>query len=125
MSAGKKNVLLIGIDPKLVDFTPFPGFTAEKVLAALDVEQKLLIELGYSPQVCHTDLGKTAEAVVTERLSRGQFDCVLIGNGVRSSPANFLLFERLVNAVHAHAPAAKVCFNTGPGDTVAAIQRWL
>ena len=33
-------------------------------------------------------------------------------------------FERLVNAVHESAPRAKICFNTNPGDTAEAIQRW-
>jgi hypothetical protein len=44
---------------------------------------------------------------------------------VRAVPRNLLLFEKLLNVVHAHAPQAKLCFNTNPGDTAEAVQRWL
>jgi hypothetical protein len=36
-----------------------------------------------------------------------------------------LLFERLVNVVHALAPNARIGFNTKPTDTVDAVQRCL
>jgi hypothetical protein len=36
-----------------------------------------------------------------------------------------LLFEKLINPVHARAPNAKICFNTTPSDTVEAVQRWV
>ena len=49
---------------------------------------------------------------------------MLIGAGVRLDPDAFIVFERLVNAVHAAAPAAKICFNTNPSDTAEAVKRW-
>ena len=55
----------------------------------------------------------------------GGYPAVMIGAGVRTDPAQFLLFERLLNLVHAAAPAAKLCFNTSPDSTLAAIRRWL
>ncbi len=72
-----------------------------------------------------TDAGETAERVVTARLEQEPYDCVVIGAGVRTFPEHFLLFEKLINAVHKSAPTAKICFNTRPGDTAAAVQRWL
>jgi hypothetical protein len=51
-------------------------------------------------------------------------DVVLIGAGVRKDEEHFLVFERLVNVVHEHAPHARMAFNTGPTDSAAAIQRW-
>jgi hypothetical protein len=39
--------------------------------------------------------------------------------------ANFILFEKLVNVVHADAPNAKIIFNTLPNDTDEAVKRWL
>ncbi|MFT5597518.1 MAG: hypothetical protein ACI823_000591, partial [Chitinophagales bacterium] len=36
-----------------------------------------------------------------------------------------LLFEALVNIMHQHVPKAKICFNTGPLDSVDAVQRWV
>jgi hypothetical protein len=75
--------------------------------------------------MCLTDFGETAEAVVQSQLNQKQFDCILIGAGIRTIPSNFLLFEKLINVVHEHAPQAKLCFNIMPGDTAEAVQRWL
>jgi len=75
--------------------------------------------------MCLTDFGETAEAVVRDQLEQKRFDYIVIGAGIRTIAGNFLLFEKLINVVHAHAPQAKLCFNTGPTDTVEAVQRWL
>jgi len=124
----KKSVLVIGLDPTLIDFSQ-PGYAvgmdATKVLAGLQSSEDELTRLGYSVQLCLTDLGETAEAVVQSQLKQKRFDCILIGAGVRTNPRNFMLFEKLVNVVHEHAPQAKLCFNTLPNDTAAAVQRWL
>ncbi len=125
----QKSVLVIGLEPTLVDYShpdhPIPGLDATKVLAALKSSEAELTRLGYSVQMCFTDLGDTAEAVVRSHLKQKRFDCILIGAGVRTIPSNFRLFEKLINVVHEHAPHAKLCFNTTPSDTAAAVQRWL
>ncbi len=126
--ADKKSVLVIGLDPALIDFSRpgyAPGMDATKVLAGLKSSEDELTRLGYSVQMCLTDFGETAEAVVRNRLNQNRFDCILIGAGVRANPSNFLLFEKLINVVHKHAPQAKICFNTLPNDTAAAVKRWL
>ncbi len=124
----QKSVLVIGLDPALIDFSRpgyAPGMNAAKVLAGLKSSDEELTRLGYSVQLCLTDFGETAEAVVQSRLAENRFDCILIGAGVRTNPNNFLLFEKLINVVHEHAPQAKLCFNTLPSDTAAAVKRWL
>ena len=126
--ADNKRVLVIGLDPTLIDFSQpgyAPGMDAPKVLAGLKSSEEELTRLGYSVQMCLIDFGETAEAVVRSQLKRKRFDCILIGAGVRTNPSNFLLFEKLVNVVHESAPQAKLCFNTLPSDTAAAVQRWL
>ena len=124
----QKNVLVIGLDPALIDFSQ-PGYAAGmnaiKVLAGLRSSEEELTQLGYRVQLCLTDFGETAEAVVQRRLAENMFDCILIGAGVRTNPNNFLLFEKLINVVHKHAPQARICFNTLPNDTAAAVKRWL
>jgi len=124
----KKSVLVIRLDPTLIDFSQ-PGYAAgmdaTKVLAGLKASEDELARLGYSVRMCLIDFGETAEAVVQSQLQQKRFDCILIGAGVRTNPSNFLLFEKLVNVVHEHAPQAKLCFNTMPNDTAAAVQRWL
>ncbi len=126
--ADKKSVLVIGLDPSLIDFSQpgyAPGMDAKKVLAGLKSSEDELTRLGYSVQMCLTDFGETAEAVVQRVLKQKPFDCILIGAGVRSNPSNFILFEKLINVVHEHAPQAKLCFNTLPTDTAAAVKRWI
>ena len=122
--AGKK-VLLIGLDPKVVDYTKWPGLTAEKLKAGSKAGIATLASKGYDASTCFIDHGETAEATVTDALSTTRYECILIGAGVRVDPAEFLLFERLINVILRHAPSARVCFNTGPGDTVEAIERWV
>jgi hypothetical protein len=121
----RKRVLVIGLEPTLVDFSLVPDMNAEKVLTALKADQATLNALGYDTQLCLTDLGSTAEAVVSRKLSESEFDCILIGAGIRTLPMYFLLFEKLINVVHQNAPEAKLCFNTKPGDTAEAVQRWV
>ena len=125
----EKSVLVIGLDPTLIDFSSpnyaVTGMDATKVLAGLKSSEDELTSLGYSVQMCLTDFGETAEAVVQSRLKLKRFDCILIGAGIRAVPSNFMLFEKLINVVHEHAPQAKICFNTKPSDTAEAVQRWL
>jgi hypothetical protein len=126
--ADKKSVLVVGLDPALIDFsTPgwAPGMTADKVLAGIKSSEEELIRLGYTVQTCMHDFGETAETVVRTQLQQKPFDCVLIGAGVRTNPSNFFLFEKLINVVHEHAPRAKICFNQLPADIGASVQRWI
>ena len=126
--ADQKSVLVIGLDPALIDFSKpgyAPGMDATKVLAGLKSSEDELTRLGYSVQMCLIDFGETAEAVVQSQLKRRRFDCILIGAGVRANPSNFLLFEKLINVVHEHAPHAKICFNQLPSDIAAAVKRWV
>ena len=124
----KKSVLVVGLDPALIDFSDPgypPGMNKEKVLAGVKSSEEQLTRLGYGVQTCLTDFGETAEAVVRGQLRQKRFDCVMIGAGVRTNPSNFILFEKLVNVVHEHAPQAKLCFNQLPSDIPEAVKRWL
>src|SRR3954453_4458310 len=114
----QKCVLLIGIDPTLVKFNPAGGRTAQQVTAAGASANERLNALGYDVQNCVVDLGETAEAVVLKTLVEHTFDCIMIGGGILALPENTPLFEKIINAVHQHAPSAKLCFNTNPNDTV-------
>lgn len=122
----KKRVLLIGIDPALVDFSrSTAGRTVEGVTAAGNAAVAQLQSLGYEVQNCLIDLGETAAAVVVQALMERPVDCILIGAGIRGLPQHTLLFEQVINAIHQHAPTAKLCFNTNPNDTAEAVLRWI
>jgi len=124
----KRSVLVVGLDPTLIDFSQPgypPGMSTTKVLAGIKSSEDELTRLGYSVQTCLTDFGETAETVDQNQLKQKRFDCVLIGAGVRTNPNNFMLFEKLINVVHEHAPQAKLCFNQLPSDIAEAVKRWL
>jgi hypothetical protein len=123
----RARVLLVGLEPEIVDYSksPVPGLTAAKVRAAVEADSAKLESLGYSVKSLYVDDGKTAEATLIEALETG-YDCIMIGAGLRIVPPYFLLFEKLINVVHRHAPAStKLCFNTNPADTADAVQRWV
>jgi hypothetical protein len=123
--AARRSILLVGVDPELVDFRTLPDPDAARVGLSREAIDAELRALGFAVDRCVIDLGATAEARVKEALEEGDFDCVMIGAGVRVVPANFLLFERVLNVVHRYAPRAVICFNTNPGDTVEAARRAL
>ena len=123
--ANPKRVLFVGLHPSVVDFSKYPGLSPEKLRAALEADRAKLGELGYAVDICFTDRGETAEQTLTEALATQSYACVMIGAGVRGDPETFLLFETLINVFHRHAPGAKICFNTGPTDSAAAVRRWV
>ena len=117
----KKSVLLVGIDPLMIDFSSADfapqNLSADRVMSAVLADNQRLRDLGYESDLCLTDLGATAERVVEDKLRGKAYHCVLIGAGIRVIPSSFPLFEKLINVVHANAPQAKICFNTKPSDT--------
>lgn len=126
----KKNVLIVGLQPQLIDFSgpefaAFPDLNADKVMEGLNASAKSLIALGYDTSLCLTDFGETAEAVLQKELKSKPYDCVMVGAGVRTVPSQFLLFETIINIIHEHAPSARICFNTKPSDTAEAVNRWI
>jgi hypothetical protein len=121
-----KKVLMIGLDPKVVDYSHLAVKLDEASLrAGLAADEKRLRDLGYDARWLLVDRGETALSVVSAALKEKTFDCVLIGAGIRTIPPMFALFEKLVNVVHERAPQAKICFNTVPEDTAVSVQRWV
>ena len=119
-----KKVLMIGWHPTVVDYSKYPGLTAEKLEVALRADEKKLNDLGYDASIGFIFNGETATDQVIKVLKEKAFDVVLIGAGVRKDDDHFFLFEKLVNVVHEYAPQARIAFNTGPTDSDAAVQRW-
>ena len=121
----KKKVVLIGLHPDEVDFSHWPGLDADKLLRSLEAQREQLEELGLETALCLVDTGGTATEVVTDTLDADTFECVVIGAGIRRVEDHFLLFEKILNLVHEHAPTARIALNTGPDDTVDAVRRWI
>jgi hypothetical protein len=121
----KKTVLAIGLDPVFVDFTAIPQFTPDMFRSFIDTQLDRLRDLSFDVVSCLIDTGETAEAVTTAVLGSASYDCVVIGAGLRLPPERLMLFEKIINLVHALAPHARICFNTTPADTAEAVQRWI
>jgi len=126
-----KTVALLGIDPFQIDFSNpdylhFAHIGAEGIKSLLEKDKAKLISLGFDAEFMFTGIdASTARPDVEKVLESKSWDCILIGNGVRSIPSNFLLFEMLINMIVEFAPQAKVCFNTKPDDSVDAVLRWV
>lgn len=78
--------------------------------------------LGCTLRICLTDFGETSELLVKDLLERKHFDCIQIGAGIRMITGNTMLFSKLLNVAHMHAPHARLSFNTRLTDTVEAVQ---
>jgi hypothetical protein len=120
-----KSILAIGLDPQFADFTDMPGLTPQLVRAYIDAQIEAMRALGYAVESCLVDTGDQACVAVESLLRSRRFDCVVIGNGLRTPPAQLLLFERIINLVHELAPASRIAFNTKPSDTADAARRWI
>lgn len=107
-----------------VNYSKYPGLTADKLEGVLRADEKKLNDLGYDASIGFIHSGDTATDQLVEALKNTAFDVVMIGAGVRKDDDHFLIFKELVNVVHEHAPKARIAFNTGPTDSDAAIQRW-
>lgn len=118
-------VLYLGLEPRFVDFSAHPGLTEEKLSTAIAAQVAQLRAAGFDTDFVGLDRGETAGDVTAAALAAKPYDVVLIGAGVRAAPPMLLLFETLINVVHEHAPRARICFNTTPADSEAAIRRWV
>jgi len=82
-------------------------------------------ERGWHPDLLLVRPDGTAVTAVERQLSLAEYDCVVIGGGIRIPPKGLMLFEEIVNAVHRGDPSASIAFNTRPEDTADAAARWL
>lgn len=119
-----KKVLMVGWHPTVVDYSKYPGLSEEKLEAALRADEKRLNDQGYDASIGFIYNGETATDQLSDTLKGTAYDVIMIGAGVRKDDDHFLIFEKLVNIVHEHAPKARIAFNTGPTDSQAAVQRW-
>ena len=122
------RVLLLGYDPETVDFSDPalpPGMTVEKVNAGIAVAMKQFAERGWEGDVGLIRPDETAVPAVERLLASKNYDCVVVGAGVRLPPRGLAFFEVVINAIHRAAPGAAIAFNTRPDDSADAAARGL
>jgi hypothetical protein len=123
------RILILGQDVHTVDYThpaiP-PGMSAETVMAGLARAKASLESQGFAVDLLQVQPGPaTAEAEVVAQLTDQTYAVVVIGAGIRNPPPSLGLFETVLNAVHRHAPGARIAFNTRPDDSDVAAGRWV
>ena len=125
-----KKILVIGMDPKTVDFSK-PGFeaglTAEKVGETITAEINRMNEADFKVEILFLYPETIDMDLISSKLKSSPWDGVLIGYGIRMSPSNFYLFEKLVNQIHKDLPGTCIIFNNDSkaSDMLESIRRWL
>lgn len=83
------RVLLVGYDPETVDFSDPalpPGMTVEKIRAGVAVALQRFAERGWEAEVGYIRPDETAGPTVEQLLATKNYDCVVVGAGVRLPP---------------------------------------
>ena len=122
----KKKILLVGWHPsEATDYSKWPDLNAEKLSNALMQEKDILNSEGHDAEWCYLLNKPTDFDLIIKTLTDAQYDCVLIGAGVRLDPSALITFERLINTIHTASPDSKVCFNTTLFDIAESAKRWI
>ncbi len=122
------RVLYIGQRPETVDYSDPavpPGMTAEKINAGIAVSLKQMAERSWQVDLMLVPPDKSAATLLEAQMATAEYDCVVIGGGLRLPPKSLPLFEIVLNAVHKGAPGEAIAFNTTPQDTADAVARWV
>ena len=122
------RILLLGLDPDTVDYSDPalpPDMNAEKVRAGIAVALKQFTDRGWKSDVSFIRPDETARPTVERQLRSTNYDCVVIGAGVRLPPHNLALLEVVINAIRRTAPRAAIAFNTRADDSADAAARWV
>lgn len=122
------RILFVGQAPETVDFSDpaLPrGFDAQKIKAGIAVAVAKIEERGWQGNTCMITPDEAGRTMLEEALQSAEYDCVVIGGGLRLPPKSLPLFEMVINAIHKAAPGATIAFNTRPEDTAEAAARQL
>lgn len=118
------RVLQIGMDPSVIDFSPYPGQDADQLRARIAEAESALRDDGYDVTACLIPADADAAQQIVRGLLTGRpFDVIEIGSGLRTSHEYTPIFERIVNTVIAVQPGVPLCFNDSPETTLDAVRR--
>jgi len=122
----KKKILLVGWHlSESTDYSKWPDLNAEKLNNDLVQEKDILINEGHDAKWLYLRNINADFDMINKTPTDSQYDCFLIGVGVRLDSSAFITFERLINTIHTASPNAKICFNTNLTDIAEAVKRWI
>ena len=122
------RILFVGQAPETVDFSDPalpPGFNAQKITAGIAIAIEGIEKRGWQGKTCMITPDTAGLLMLEKALHDGEYDCVVIGAGLRLPLKSLPLFEMVVNVVHKAAPATRIAFNTRPEDTAEVASRQL
>lgn len=122
------NVLVIGYAPDAVDFSDPavpPGLDETRVAEGIERDLKLMRDRGWQAEHLPIRPDARLRQEILHHLARQNFDCIVIGAGVRMTTKHVAAFEQVINAVHDAAPKTPIAFNAGPDSSAEAAERWL
>jgi hypothetical protein len=117
------RILIIGYDPDSVDFSdpgPPSDLDKDKIWAGARESLKRIAHHGWEGVQCMVRPDETAVAEVERALSDADYDCIVIGGGVRLAQKSVPIFEAILDAIRRLAPATPVAFNTKPDGSLEA-----
>lgn len=117
---GPLRVLILGLDPHDV-----PGIDVDAVSAGLTYGLSRFDGTGLVADQCLIPLDETAESKVLDKLTGQNYDCVVVGGGIRKPEPLLELFEAVVNLIRLRAPRAAIAFNSDGGASLEAAIRVL
>jgi hypothetical protein len=122
----KNRVLLIGVDTSKIISHNIPGYNPAEIHRLSVIAKDNLNEMGYDAKWCYLDItSSNPSEKLSEELMTNQFDCILVGAGLRKRPDQLRLLESLINIIHEHTVGAKICFNEDVYDTIETVTRTL
>ena len=89
------RVLFVGQTPETVDFSDPslpPGFDAEKIQVGIDIAKTTMIERGWEGDLCMIAPDDSGIATLATKLASVDYDCFVIGGGLRIPPKGLLFF---------------------------------
>ena len=122
------RVLLVGIDPEVVDFSDPalpPGLDADVIRRGIARALDDLRSAGHDAQHLYIPTDPAELSGFAERLRREPLDCVAVGGGVRLPPRNLLVFEAVLNTIAGAPVPPAIALTSRPDDVVLAVARVL
>lgn len=92
------HVLFVGQKPDTVDFSDPslpPGFDAKQIQAGINIAGTAMTERGWDGDICMIAPDDRGIAALAAQLATVDYDCVVIGGGLRLPPKGLPFFERL------------------------------